>query len=482
MFQEKEDIIRKAILLLDALIVSIAFFPSFFLWKMFFTFHKLDFIPSIEAIAPPSSMGVYLVVLFFIAPLWCIMLYLNGTYHDWRTQAIPAILWIILKSAFFTTLASGAFIYLFKLRFVNRLFFTIFLMMSLIFILVEKIAIFSIMHSIRKKGYNFKRILIVGTGRRAAYFINKIQSHPEWGFKIIGAIDDEPGRGIEKVEDVEVIGSLKDIPEILNKYAIDNVVFVVPRLRLHYMENAIYACETQGVKATIAVDLFNLKIARARQTQLEDIPLLAFETTVARESQLFVKRAMDIVISGLAIVVSSPFLLVVAILIKLTSSGPVIFKQERVSLNGRKFLLYKFRTMYKDAPEKQSELEALNEIEGPVFKIKKDPRITSVGRILRKFSIDELPQLFNIFAGHMSLVGPRPLPVYEVVRFKPWQRRRLSMRPGLTCLWQIDGRSKVDFDKWMNLDLEYLDNWSLGLDFKIMAKTIPVVLFGIGAY
>ena len=269
---------------------------------------------------------------------------------------------------------------------------------------------------------------------------------------------------------------------LIRLFGIDEVVFVVPRLRLNHMENAINACETEGVKATIAVDLFDLKIARSRQTELDGIPLLTFETTIAKEWQLFVKRAMDIVISGLAIILLSPVLIIGATLIKLTSPGPVMFKQKRVSLNGRKFVLHKFRTMYKGAHKEQLELRANNEMKGPVFKMKKDPRITPVGRILRKFSIDELPQLFNVFVGHMSLIGPRPLPTYEVEEFEPWQRRRLSMRPGITCLWQVNGRNKIDFEEWMKWDLEYLDNWSLWLDFKILLKTIPVVLFGIGAY
>ena len=187
--------------------------------------------------------------------------------------------------------------------------------------------------------------------------------------------------------------------------------------------------------------------------------------------------------SGLAIILLSPLYLIIAGLIKLTSPGPVLFIQKRVGLNNRKFVLFKFRTMYKDAQERRSELQNLNEMDGPVFKIKNDPRVTSVGRFLRKFSIDEFPQLFNVLFGRMSLVGPRPPIPKEVREYDAWQRRRLSMRPGLTCLWQVNGRNgKVNFNEWMKLDLDYLDNWSLWLDFKILTKTIPVVLLGIGAY
>jgi exopolysaccharide biosynthesis polyprenyl glycosylphosphotransferase len=251
---------------------------------------------------------------------------------------------------------------------------------------------------------------------------------------------------------------------------------------LNHIEDAVNACETEGIKATIAVDLFDLKIARAHPTDIDGIPLLTFETTVAKEWQLYVKRAMDVVLSGLGIIILSPFLLIVAVLIKLTSSGPVLFKQHRLGLNGRKFVLHKFRTMYKGAQEILSKVENLNEMDGPDFKKKKIHWITPVGRLIRKFSIDEFPQLFNVFVGHMSLIGPRPTVPDEVSLYRSWQRRRFSMKPGITCLWQVNGRNKIDFEEWMKLDLEYLDNWSLWLDFKILIKTIPVVLFGIGAY
>ena len=197
---------------------------------------------------------------------------------------------------------------------------------------------------------------------------------------------------------------------------------------------------------------------------------------------MFLKRVIDVVGSGLGIILLSPLLLFIAVLIRLTSPGPVLYIQKRSGLNGRKFVLYKFRSMYKGAHERLAELAHKNEVSGPIFKIKNDPRITPVGKFLRKFSLDELPQLFNVFAGQMSLVGPRPPLPKEVNQYETWQRRRLSMRPGITCLWQISGRNKIKFDEWMKLDLEYIDNWSLGLDFKILLKTIPAVLFAKGAY
>jgi len=195
------------------------------------------------------------------------------------------------------------------------------------------------------------------------------------------------------------------------------------------------------------------------------------------------KRLLDVVGASLILLVISPLLLVVALLVKLTSRGPAVFRQERAGMNGRVFTLYKFRTMVQGAEMDRAKLESKNEMDGPVFKIKEDPRITGVGKFLRKTSIDELPQLWNVVKGDMSLVGPRPLPTYEVEKFEPWQRRRMSMRPGITCLWQVSGRNKVTtFVEWMRLDLEYVDRWSLGLDLKILLRTIPAVLGGRGAY
>jgi len=307
MLKEKMALIIKVILLFDAFTISVAFFIAYFLRQNFYKFYKLDIIPSTQVIARATeSISDYLFVLFFAVSVWCFMLYLNGMYQSMRTRSLFKIVWIVIRSSFFANLFLGTFIFLFKLTFVSRAFFIIFIVVNLAFILLEKMSIFFIMHHVRKQGYNYRRLLIVGTRKRAVNFIKKIQSHPEWGLKILGAIDDEPYREVVKVGNVGVIGILKNLPQILHTYAIDEVVFVVPRLRLNYMENAINTCEIEGVKATIAVDLFDLKIAKSHQTELGGIPLVTFETTIAKEWQLFAKRAIDIIISGLGIILLSP--------------------------------------------------------------------------------------------------------------------------------------------------------------------------------
>jgi exopolysaccharide biosynthesis polyprenyl glycosylphosphotransferase len=232
----------------------------------------------------------------------------------------------------------------------------------------------------------------------------------------------------------------------------------------------------------VAVDYFELKFSRGKQTDMYGFPMMTFDSTPDKIGHLFIKRIFDVIISGLALVLLFPFFLIISIVIKLTSDGSVFFRQERCGLYGRKFNLYKFRTMVKDAEQKLDELRKHNEMAGPVFKMSNDPRLVPMGVFLRRFSIDELPQLWNVFRGDMSLVGPRPPLPKEVKEYDYWQRRRLSMKPGLSCLWQIKGRNKItDFNEWMKLDLEYIDKWSLGLDLNILLRTIPVVLFGVGA-
>jgi exopolysaccharide biosynthesis polyprenyl glycosylphosphotransferase len=376
----------------------------------------------------------------------------------------------------------GTFIFLFKLTFMSRLFFLLFIGLSLLFIWVEKTAIFMSAHYVRRQGLNTRRLLIVGTGKRAVEFVKRVDRHPEWGFEVVGAVDDEPSRGIHQVGRLAVLGSFEDIPSIFHREAVDEVVFVVPRSRLNSLQGAIDDCETEGVVVTVAVDLFDTKLARSSVTELDGLPLLHFKTTRAKEWELLLKRLFDFAASGAGILVLSPLFLVLAILIKVSSRGPVFFKQARLGLSGRRFTLYKFRTMRLGAQDVLSDVADLNQMTTPEFRDKKTRWITPVGRLMRKFSLDELPQLFNVFIGHMSIVGPRPTVPDEVEKYKDWHRRRFSMKPGITCLWQVNGRNNVAFEDWMKLDLEYLDSWSLWLDAKILLKTVPVVLFGIGAY
>jgi len=329
----------------------------------------------------------------------------------------------------------------------------------------------------RKRGYNFRNMIIVGDDQRALDFAQMVERSRWWGIKILGFVTLEPGKSLEAIKKrYDLLGSLDDLQKIVLKEAVDEVVFLVTRKKLDELEDLFLFLEDVGISVRVALNFFPNVIARTYITSLRGVPLLSFSTIPGEGLPLLIKAAMDRVGSVVLLLLFSPLFVAVPILIKISSPGPVFWRQVRCGLNGRKFVMYKFRSMVMDAEDKKKMLDSLNEMDGPVFKIKNDPRITFIGRLLRKTSIDELPQLINILRGDMSLVGPRPPLPEEVEQYERWQRRRLSMKPGLTCLWQVNGRNKVDFEHWMKMDLDYIDNWRLELDFKILLKTIPVVL------
>jgi exopolysaccharide biosynthesis polyprenyl glycosylphosphotransferase len=277
--------------------------------------------------------------------------------------------------------------------------------------------------------------------------------------------------------------STERLVQLLHEHSVNGVILSARHTFFEHIENAIRACELEGVEAWLVADFFKTQISRTSLDDFYGRPVLVFRSAPEASWQAIFKQLIDFTGALILLILSAPVLILVTLLIKLTSPGPILFRQQRSGLNGQPFTIYKFRTMVTDAEQRKHELEAMNEMSGPVFKVTNDPRITPVGRILRKFSLDEFPQLFNVLRGEMSLVGPRPLPVDEVRRFNDLaHRRRLSVRPGLTCLWQISGRNNVkDFKDWVRLDLEYIDNWSIWLDLKILLRTIPVVLAGTGA-
>jgi exopolysaccharide biosynthesis polyprenyl glycosylphosphotransferase len=269
---------------------------------------------------------------------------------------------------------------------------------------------------------------------------------------------------------------------MLHREPIACVVFDVARTYFSEVEKAILTCETEGVEVWLVADFVKTSIAKASVDDFYGKPLLVFRSTPDLTWQLICKRLIDIVGAFVALCILGPFVMLPAALaIRFTSPGPILFRQRRSGLHGRLFTMYKFRSMVDNAEMLRFELETFNEMTGPVFKMKSDPRVTPIGRFMRKTSIDELPQFWNVLVGDMSIVGPRPPIPTEVQQYDPWHRRRLSMKPGLTCFWQISGRNNVGFDQWMKLDLEYIDHWSLWLDFKILMRTIPVVLGGFGA-
>jgi len=333
----------------------------------------------------------------------------------------------------------------------------------------------------RERGYNFREVLMVGVGEIARKMIERLQSHPQWGFKVIGCMVPPHMRDETLVNGLANLGVYDETPQALKAQQPDLVVFAVDKRYIAEAEPAIYACEEQGIDVWMVPDFFDTSVAKLSFDEFERLPVMAFRTVPEYSWQVIFKDVFDRVAAAILLAAISPIIVMVAFLIKVTSKGPVLFKQVRQGLRGRPFALYKFRTMVSNAEQLKAELEVLNEMDEIVFKIENDPRITRLGRVLRKWSIDELPQLFNVLKGEMSLVGPRPMLHTEIDKFRYWQRRKLSVKPGLTCLWQVSGRSNLRFEEWMQLDLEYIDNWSLTLDLRILLNTIPVVLTAKGA-
>ncbi len=484
MVKEKEAFLSNVAQVIDAFSIVVSFVFSYFI--SVFVRDYFDLGAMAYATSPDWQGLLYFVqknaiIITSSVPAWLFFLSMHGAYKEIRTRSLPREIVIIIKSGVLATIAVGSIIFLFKLTLTSRLFIAINMIVTLGTLTVAKILLNDFFDHMHKKGYNQVNLLIVGTGKRAREFIKVVKNHANWGLNIVGLIDDEHDMYGKDIEGFRVLGRLQDIPFILHRIVVDRVIFVVPRLWLNRIDDAILACEREGISTSISMDLYNLRIAKVRQTDFSGFPLLEFETFSAKQWQLFLKRSIDIALSVVLLIVFSPLILAAVMAIKATSNGPVLFTQTRSGMNGRKFKLYKFRTMIVGAEVKRRELEKMNEMDGPVFKIKKDPRITAVGRMLRKLSIDEIPQLFNILKGDMSIVGPRPpLPV-EVELYKMWQRRRLSLKPGLTCIWQVSGRNRIQFEKWMEMDLEYIDQWSLWLDTKILVRTVFVVLFGYGA-
>ncbi len=467
MLKEHFNVFRRSMIFFDMCLVALAAGAGYLLRD------------NIHGIYPFRDYLALLPVYLFI---WAGALRFFDVYKSFRVKPIIDSLMDVWKAALAAFIIFGSFSYALHLGYVSRSLIVIITVVAWILLTAEKIILMYFFRFVRARGLNYRNILIIGSGPLAKQFIEIVEQHSEWGLRVIGLVDNDSAMQGQVINGYKVIGSFDDIPSIVHNNVVDEVVFVTPRSWLDKIETIMHFCEVEGLKVHVAVDYFQLKFSRARPGDLGGFPLLSFENTSSRLWGLLVKRFLDIIVSGIALVILSPVFIITAILIKLTSPGPVFFRQERSSLHGRRFMLYKFRTMVEGAEDKKAALMAQNVMSGPVFKMENDPRVTPLGKYLRKFSIDELPQFWNVFRGDMSIVGPRPPLPKEVQGYDSWHRRRLSMRPGITCIWQVSGRNKiVDFNRWVELDLEYIDKWSLALDAKIFFKTFPVVLFGVGA-
>jgi exopolysaccharide biosynthesis polyprenyl glycosylphosphotransferase len=381
--------------------------------------------------------------------------------------------------AVFVWLASMAF----TIRLVTPAFVLLFWAIVTIAAALSRLLLRYLLVQFRLKGRNLRNMIIVGTNARAISFAKRVEKRPELGYRILGFVDEGPGTRAFHESGYRLVAQLGEFHDFMTNNVVDEVIIGLPlKSRYHQSSLIVSLCEEQGVIVRFLPDIFNLKRGRVEVAHTEDPAVVTISAGQMKGLSASIKRLMDIALSSLLLLLLSPLFGLVALIVKRTSPGPAFFVQDRVGINKRRFRLYKFRTMAADAEKRIGELERLNEVDGPAFKIKNDPRITPIGRILRKTSFDELPQILNVLKGDMSLVGPRPLPFRDYKGFDvDWHRRRFSVRPGITCLWQAGGRSNVSFDEWMELDMKYIDEWSLALDLKILAMTVPAVLRGSGA-
>jgi len=399
-----------------------------------------------------------------------------SVYGNYRTRTLSLELSRLVRSGALVAGGLGALAFFSKQQEVSRLFVALYAVLAVALLMLNRLVVRGVARSARRHGRNTRRFAVMGGGAPALEIIKNMARHQEWGIEFAGFVHDcvstpPPGVG-------PVLGSVDSLRRVFEQQVIDELVIAAPSVGAETIQKALLACEEMGISARICMDFPMLRISRVALDDLGGIPSVAFSPVPSDALALLAKRAFDIAVSAVALLCLAPLLAIAAVAIRLDSPGPALFRQRRVGRNGRTFQVLKFRSMYLDAEQKLQLLRTRNEMSGPVFKLKDDPRVTRVGRFIRKTSMDELPQFWNVLRGDMSVVGPRPPLPSEVEQYEPWQRRRLSVRPGITCTWQVSGRNDVDFDRWMELDLKYIDNWSLWCDFAIVLKTIPAVFNG----
>ncbi len=467
MFKEHLTLLKRLHLVADLLLVALAFLLAQHLWL---AVHEGATATEEWLWVPPTA-----------ALVWLFFLDANGLYYSYRTVRTRDLVFGIAKSLCQGTIVLLAVVYLARAT-VSRSLFLLFVAASFVTLLAGRIVVQTLLTRVRERGWNFNSILVLGTGRAARALVRGLRRNARWGIRVFGVLSDDPSERGSRLEGAPVIGAVADFEKTLAENPIDEVAIALPSISADELARLIVLCEREGVKARIIADLYRSTSSRVVVEDLAGLPIVTFAVGPGLGWQLLCKEVFDRIGALLLLVAFAPLMLPVAIAIRLDSGRPVLFVQERVGLRKRKFRLYKFRTMVVGAEAERPALEALNELSGPAFKMRRDPRVTRVGRWLRRFSIDELPQLWNVLMGEMSFIGPRPPLSAEVARYEDWQRRRLSMKPGISGLWQVAGRGRsVDFADWVRLDLEYIDNWSLALDLRILLWTVPVVIFGKGA-
>jgi exopolysaccharide biosynthesis polyprenyl glycosylphosphotransferase len=463
------------LVLADNVLINVAFVLSYHMR------YELQWIRAVaEAYYVPFE--AYVPVSILLTVILLIVFKVEGLYDRRRGSSWLDDIYIISTSTLVGIAIMIFIFFLYRAHFYSRLIFLYAVLLIVILLSLSRLVERQIAARLRRRGIGVDRVLIVGAGTVGRAIMRSIIARPELGYSPVGFIDDDPKKQNGAIGPFKAMGSTDDLAAVLRNEAIDQVIITLPWISHRKVLGIITDSERQGVRARFVPDLLQMSLSQVDTDVMDGVPLIGVKEPTLRGWKIAVKRFIDIAISSAAIVLLSPMLLLTAILIKLDSPGPVFFKQTRLGRGARPFSCYKFRSMWEDAEDVKPELSALNEAEGPIFKIRDDPRVTRVGRVLRRFSLDELPQLFNVFRGDMSMVGPRPPLPSEVEDYEDWHHERLAIPSGMTGLWQVRGRSDLTFDEMVMLDLYYAENWSLWQDFKILLRTIPTVLFGRGAY
>ncbi len=425
----------------------------------------------------------FLLLYLFVLPFWLSILYFTKVTEIPRTKRNRVLLFEYFQSSLIIGAVLLVVYFIFKMSWISRLFLIEFTLLGFIFLFIARFVEYKIFRAYRAKGYNFVNVVIIADDSSLA-FIDSLMIYKEWGYRIFAIVTGSK-QIIENYEK-EVIILPEEFVKVLNDLMevdiVDEVLYVKRKVISSEVRNVIRSCEELGVVFRLKYEDKELNLTNAVKTSIGDKKFLSFINIPHNSYALILKNITDITVSLFMIVILSPVLVAISLMIKIASPGPVLFSQKRVGLRGRNFNLYKFRTMVVDAEKLRKDLESENEVDGPVFKIKDDPRVTNIGKFLRKTGLDELPQLFNILKGEMSLIGPRPPLPSETQQYKRWQLRRLSIKPGLSCFWQIQpNRNSIKFEQWMEMDLAYIDNWSLRLDLVIFIKTIKTVFIRSGS-
>jgi exopolysaccharide biosynthesis polyprenyl glycosylphosphotransferase len=462
-------------ILVDVFLINIAFVLAYWVRYELQLFRAVD----------PAFDVPYRVYLPFVAifTLLLILVYRQQGIYRLRHQ----ISWFDEFYAIVNGTATGivimiVFIFIYRPTFYSRVIFIYAGLLSVGILGLSRLLKVILWQRMRRRGFDTRQVLIVGAGEVARAVMRAMVANRDCGFNIIGFLDDHPAKGETDIGRFKALGSIDNLPNVLQEEKVDEVIMTLPWQYHRKIMSIMAQCERLNIRVRIVPDLFQITLNRMHIEEIAGVPMIGIkEVGISGLSQL-IKRTIDVAFSALALFFGAPLMALIALMIKMDSPGPAIFSQERVGKMGRLFWVYKFRSMVEDAEKQQEALQALNEADGPLFKIREDPRTTRLGRQLRRFSLDELPQFYNVLRGEMSLIGPRPAIPAEVELYQEWQKRRLEVSPGMTGLWQVSGRSELTFDEMALLDIYYIENWSPALDVKILLQTIPRIIFGNGAY